>query len=68
MLPLSLEYALKTIHYLTINYQSAQPITSTTGFFSLGIVLYCGLYHGDFGAEHVRWGTAAHNSKEAEVT
>lgn len=39
MLPLSLEYALKTIHYLTVNYQSAQPITSTAGVFSLGTVL-----------------------------
>lgn len=39
MLPLNIEYALKTIHYLPVNYQSAQFITSTTGFLSLDTVL-----------------------------
>lgn len=37
MLPLNIEYALKTIHYLSVNYQSAQSITSATGFFSLWV-------------------------------
>lgn len=68
MLPLNIEYALKTIHYLPVNYQSAQSITSTTGLLSLGTVLWCGLYHGDFGAEYLQHDRAAHNSKETEGT
>lgn len=39
MLPLNVEYALKIIHYLPVNYQSAQSITSTTRFLSLSKVL-----------------------------